>query len=113
KKKLTDLGYGLDGKPLIIKNDVSVTDVLKQRKEMKKKHPDAILLFGEGDFYNLYEDDAEVAAPILGLTLTTVIGKPKVKTCGFVHRALDTYLPKLVRAGKRVAICEQLQNPKK
>ena len=111
--QLAKLGYGLDGKPLIIKNDVAVTDVLKQRKEMKKKHPDAILLFGEGDFYNLYEEDAEIAAPILGLTLTTVIGKPKVKTCGFVHRALDELLPKLVRAGKRVAICEQLQNPKK
>jgi len=111
---LAKLGYGLDGKPLIIKNDVAVTDILKQKKEMKKKHPDAILLFREGDYYNIYEEDAVKAAPILELTLTvTKIGNKQVDTCGFVHSAIDKYLPKLVRAGKRVAICEQLQDPKK
>ncbi|MCM1337733.1 MAG: ParB N-terminal domain-containing protein [Candidatus Amulumruptor caecigallinarius] len=109
KKKLAALGYDLDGKPLIIKKNVAVTDALKQRKEMKKNHPDVLLIFREGGYYTLYEEDAEVAAPILNLTLTTAIGKPTVKTCGFVHHALDTYLPKLVRAGKRVAVCEQLE----
>lgn len=113
KVKLAGLGYGLDGKPLIIKNETTAANVLKHREKLKKKHPDALIIFGEGDFYNLYAEDAETAAPILGLTLTTVIGKPKVKTCGFVHRALDEYLPKLIKAGKRVAVCEQVENPKK
>ncbi len=87
---------------------------MKQYYEMKKKHPDAILLFRVGDFYETFSDDAIAASEILGITLTRR-GKgyaSAVELAGFPHHALDTYLPKLVRAGKRVAICEQLEDPK-
>lgn len=90
------------------------TPLMKQYMEMKKKHPDAVLLFRVGDFYETFSDDAITASEILGITLTRrANGKAaSVELAGFPHHALDTYLPKLVRAGKRVAICEQLEDPK-
>lgn len=87
--------------------------MMKQFEEMKKKHPDAVLLFRVGDFYESYKQDAEKASKILDLNvINRKVGKEDVKTIGFPHHALDTYLPKLVRAGSRVAICEQLEDPK-
>ncbi|WP_303439641.1 DNA mismatch repair protein MutS [uncultured Muribaculum sp.] len=90
------------------------TPLMKQYIEMKQKHPDAILLFRVGDFYETFSDDAIVASEILGITLTRRANgvSQYVELAGFPHHALDTYLPKLVRAGKRVAICEQLEDPK-
>ena len=87
---------------------------MKQYIEMKAKHPDAILLFRVGDFYETFSDDAITASEILGITLTRRANGAAqyVELAGFPHHALDTYLPKLVRAGKRVAICEQLEDPK-
>lgn len=87
---------------------------MKQYTEMKQKHPDAILLFRVGDFYETFSDDAITASEILGITLTRRANGAAqyVELAGFPHHALDTYLPKLVRAGKRVAICEQLEDPK-
>ena len=92
----------------------SLTPMMKQFNEMKAKHPDAVLLFRVGDFYETYGADAVTASEILGITLTrrsSVIGGT-TEMAGFPHHALDTYLPKLVRAGKRVAICDQLEDPK-
>lgn len=88
--------------------------MMKQYIEIKKQHPDAILLFRVGDFYETFSDDAIVASEILGITLTRrANGSAQfVELAGFPHHALDTYLPKLVRAGKRVAICDQLEDPK-
>lgn len=86
---------------------VSINPVMEQFKELKGKYPDAILLFRCGDFYEAYEDDAEVCAKRLGITLTRR-GSDKTRMAGFPHHALDTYLPKLVRAGYRIAICDQL-----
>lgn len=88
--------------------------MMKQYYEMKKKHPDAVLLFRVGDFYETFSDDAITASEILGITLTRRANGSAtyVELAGFPHHALDTYLPKLVRAGKRVAICEQLEDPK-
>lgn len=90
------------------------TPLMKQYFEMKKKHPDAVLLFRVGDFYETFCDDAITASEILGITLTRRANgsAQSVELAGFPHHALDTYLPKLVRAGKRVAICEQLEDPK-
>ena len=87
---------------------------MKQYIEMKGKHPDAILLFRVGDFYETFSDDAIAASEILGITLTRRANGAAqfVELAGFPHHALDTYLPKLIRAGKRVAICEQLEDPK-
>lgn len=87
---------------------------MKQYIEMKKKHPDAILLFRVGDFYETFSEDAIEASRILGITLTRRANgsASHVELAGFPHHALDAYLPKLVRAGKRVAICEQLEDPK-
>ena len=87
---------------------------MKQYLEMKQKHPDAILLFRVGDFYETFSEDAITASEILGITLTRRANgvAQSVELAGFPHHALDTYLPKLVRAGKRVAICEQLEDPK-
>ena len=87
---------------------------MKQYFEMKQKHPDAVLLFRVGDFYETFSDDAIVASEILGITLTRRANgvSQYVELAGFPHHALDSYLPKLVRAGKRVAICEQLEDPK-
>ncbi len=93
---------------------VSATPLIKQYEEMKKKHPDAVLLFRCGDFYECFAEDAQTASEVLGITLTTrANGKAKkIHLAGFPHHALDSYLPKLVRAGHRVAICEQLEEPK-
>ena len=88
-----------------------LSPMMKQFYELKKKHPDAMMLFRCGDFYEAYEEDAETAAYILGITLTKRI-KDGTKMAGFPHHALDTYLPKLVRAGKRIAICDQLEDPR-
>ncbi|MDO4994065.1 MAG: DNA mismatch repair protein MutS [Bacteroidales bacterium] len=94
-----------------------LTPMMKQFYDFKAKHPDAVLLFRCGDFYETYGDDAAVAADILGITLTkrsSVAGTAAsgIAMAGFPHHALDTYLPKLIRAGKRVAICDQLEDPK-
>ncbi len=87
--------------------------VMEQFDRMKEKHPDAILLFRAGDFYETYRQDAVKASQILGITTANKkIDGQEVKIAGFPHHALDTYLPKLVRAGMRVAICEQLEGPK-
>ena len=90
------------------------TPLMKQYIEMKGKHPDAILLFRVGDFYETFSQDAIDTSEILGITLTRRANGSAsyVELAGFPHHALDTYLPKLVRAGKRVAICEQLEDPK-
>ena len=90
------------------------TPMMKQFFELKAKHPDAVMLFRCGDFYETYSEDAIVASEILGITLTKrANGQAKhVEMAGFPFHALDTYLPKLVRAGKRVAICDQLEDPK-
>ena len=95
-------------------NDVVLTPMMKQFFELKAKHPDAVMLFRCGDFYETYSEDAIVASEILGITLTKrANGQAKhVEMAGFPYHALDTYLPKLVRAGKRVAICDQLEDPK-
>ena len=87
---------------------------MKQFLDLKAKHPDAVMLFRCGDFYETYSDDAVIASEILGITLTKrANGQGKtVEMAGFPHHALDTYLPKLIRAGKRVAICDQLEDPK-
>lgn len=96
------------------KSSLTNTPLMQQYQEMKKKHPDAILLFRVGDFYEIFGKDAVEASEILGITLTRrANGRDKyIELAGFPHHALDTYLPKLVRAGKRVAICEQLEDPK-
>ena len=93
---------------------ISETPIMKQYTEMKKRHPDAILLFRMGDFYECMGEDAIKASEILGITLSRRMnGKAGyIELAGFPHHALDTYLPKLVRAGQRVAICEQLEDPK-
>lgn len=85
---------------------------MKQYEEMKRKHPDAVLLFRVGDFYETFSEDAVIASDILGITLTRRANGANnyVELAGFPHHALDTYLPKLVRAGKRVAICEQIES---
>ena len=95
-------------------NDVVLTPMMKQYFDLKAKHPDAIMLFRCGDFYETYSEDAVAAAEILGITLTKrANGQAKtVEMAGFPHHALDTYLPKLIRAGRRVAICDQLEDPK-
>ena len=91
--------------------------IMKQFDKLKAKHPDAILLFRTGDFYETYRSDAEKASRILGITLTSnnkvkdKDGRP-LETAVFPHHALDTYLPKLIRAGERVAICDQLTVPR-
>ena len=94
--------------------NVVETPLMKQYIEMKGQHPDAILLFRVGDFYETFSEDAIAASEILGITLTRRANGAAsyVELAGFPHHALDTYLPKLVRAGKRVAICEQLEDPK-
>ena len=94
--------------------DIVLTPMMKQFLELKAKHPDAVMLFRCGDFYETYSTDAVLASEILGITLTKrANGKGKtIEMAGFPHHALDTYLPKLIRVGKRVAICDQLEDPK-
>lgn len=115
--QLKALGYTLDGEK--IETEAPATETIpakrpisieKQFKEMKKKHPDALLLFRVGDFYETFHEDAEKAAEVLGITITK---RGKAMLAGFPHHALDTYLPKLTKAGVRVAVCEQLEAPKK
>ena len=92
-----------------------LTPMMKQFYSFKAQHPDALLLFRCGDFYETYSEDAVIASKILGITLTKRNngGSGDVtEMAGFPYHALDTYLPKLVRAGKRVAICDQLEDPK-
>jgi DNA mismatch repair protein MutS len=93
------------------------TEYYKQFLEFKNMHPEAVLLFRTGEFYMTYQEDAEEAARILGIALTKSESKNVeevecMKMAGFPHAALDSYLPKLIRAGKRVAICDQLEAPK-
>ena len=125
--KLKELGYGPDGKLLpepvkpaeehptdVEKLPFTKKPIMAQYKAMKKDHPDAILLFRVGDFYEALSDDAEVVAEVLKLPLSgRKAGQEAVQLAGFPHHALDTYLPRLIRAGKRVAICEELEDPKK
>ncbi len=95
--------------------DIVLTPMMKQFLDLKAKHPDAVMLFRCGDFYETYSTDAVVASEILGITLTkrnNGKGGQTIEMAGFPHHALDTYLPKLIRAGKRVAICDQLEDPK-
>lgn len=94
--------------------DIALTPMMKQFVDLKSQNPDAVLLFRCGDFYETYSTDAVIASQILGITLTKrANGKNKtVEMAGFPHHALDTYLPRLIRAGKRVAICDQLEDPK-
>lgn len=96
-------------------NDNTMTPMMRQFFNMKNQHPDALLLFRCGDFYETYCDDAVEASRILGITLTRRNNGASAgaEMAGFPHHALDTYLPKLIRAGKRVAICDQLEDPKK
>ena len=101
-------------KPIAQKIEQKNEPLLKQYREMKKKHPDEILLFRVGDFYEIFGKDAVQASEVLGITLTRRQSgvDSRIELAGFPHHALDTYLPKLVRAGHRVAICEQLEDPK-
>ena len=95
--------------------DKGLTPMMQQFFSFKAEHPDAILLFRCGDFYETYCEDAVDASRILGITLTrrnNTAGKKTTEMAGFPHHALDTYLPKLVRAGRRVAVCDQLEDPK-
>ena len=96
--------------------DPNETPMMKQFLELKAKHPDAVLLFRCGDFYETYAQDAVEASQILGITLTKRSNGGRqskaLEMAGFPHHALDTYLPKLIRAGRRVAICDQLEDPK-
>ena len=95
--------------------EVVLTPMMKQFFELKTKHPDAVMLFRCGDFYETYCEDAVAASEILGITLTkrnNGKGGQTIEMAGFPHHALDTYLPKLIRAGRRVAICDQLEDPK-
>lgn len=97
-------------------NDKTLTPMMRQFFEMKSKHPEALLLFRCGDFYETYCEDAIEASKVLGITLTRRNNGGNTGTmemAGFPHHALDTYLPKLIRAGKRVAVCDQLEDPKK
>lgn len=115
--QLKALGYTIDGEKIEAEAPATETTPSKrpisienQFKEMKKKHPDALLLFRVGDFYETFHEDAEKAAEVLGITITK---RGKTMLAGFPHHALDTYLLKLTKAGVRVAICEQLEDPKK
>lgn len=88
------------------------SSIMKQWKELKGKHPDALLLFRIGDFYEMYKQDAKRGSEVLGITLTKMNGSKDFYLAGFPHQALDIYLPKLIRAGERVAICDQLETKK-
>ncbi len=89
------------------------TVIRKQYDDFKSKHPDALLLLRCGDFYEAYDDDAEDCGKILGVTVRMYheTESNDIKVVGFPHHALDAYLPKLIRAGRRVAICDQLEKP--
>lgn len=89
--------------------ECKTVSIIEQYRQLKEKHPDALLLFRCGDFYEAYDDDAQICAKTLGITLTKRIFD-NTRMAGFPHHALDTYLPKLVRAGYRIAICESVEN---
>ncbi len=93
--------------------EVKETPLMKQYNDIKGKYPDAILLFRVGDFYETFGEDAIKASQILGITLTKRANgsASHIELAGFPHHSVDTYLPKLVRAGYRVAICDQLEDP--
>ena len=96
---------------------IKLTPMVKQFMKLKKKYPDRLLLFRCGDFYETYMDDAKKVSEILGITLTrsNVNKEPDgshLRMAGFPYHALDTYLPKLVRAGQRIAICDQIEDPR-
>ena len=114
QKKVVLLSFKVNG--TMAGKEKELTPMMKQFFSLKAKHPDALLLFRCGDFYETYCDDAIEASRILGITLTRrnngANGKTNAEMAGFPHHALDTYLPKLIRAGKRVAICDQLEDPK-
>lgn len=99
-----------------MKENVELSPLVKQFYELKSENPEALLLFRTGDFYETYSSDAEEASKILGITLTKSAtrkdkdGEP-LKLAAFPHHTLDTYLPKLIRAGKRIAICDQIEDP--
>lgn len=117
KAQLKALGYTIDGKKIETEAPAAETtpakrpiSIEKQFKEMKKKHPDALLIFRVNDYYELFNEDAEKAAELLQITITK---RGKKMVAGFPHNALDTYVRKLTKAGVRVAVCEQLEAPKK
>ena len=89
----------------------AISPLLQQFDELKAKHPEALLLFRCGDFYESYREDAVALSEVLGITLTKR-SSDNINMAGFPYHALDTYLPKLIRAGKRVAICDQIEDPK-
>ena len=92
---------------------VKQTPLMEQYLKIKSKYPDALLLFRVGDFYETFGEDAIEASKILGIILTNRSnGSSKIELAGFPHHSLNTYLPKLVKAGKRIAVCEQLEDPK-
>src|ERR1700722_12931267 len=94
-------------------SDPLTTPMMQQYRELKARDPDALLLFRMGDFYEMFGDDAERGAALLGLTLTTRDkGTNAIPMAGFPHPALDSYLAKLVEAGQRAAVCEQVEDPK-
>jgi DNA mismatch repair protein MutS len=94
------------------KKTAKVTPLMRQYFQVKSKHPEAVLLFRVGDFYETFGEDAITASQVLGIVLTNRNnGGSKIELAGFPHHSLDTYLPRLVRAGYRVAICEQLEKP--
>ena len=116
--KVDEYAEGTEDKKLVksevATKDVELSPMMKQFHDLKSKHPEAILLFRCGDFYEVYEDDAKIVANKVGITLTKRTSSPKGEgfmAC-FPFHALDTYLPKLIRAGFRVAICDQLEDPK-
>jgi len=114
-KEKSIFAYYKKAKTMATKKE-ELTPMMKQFFSFKAKHPDALLLFRCGDFYETYCDDAVASSKILGITLTRrnngASEKPPIEMAGFPHHALDTYLPKLIRAGRRVAICDQLEDPK-
>jgi hypothetical protein len=109
--KIYDAIHAIDELVREIQESEEESPMMKQYRELKAKHPDAILLFRCGDFYESWEDDAKVCAHVLGITLTE--NRSGKRMAGFPHHTLDIYLPKLVRAGYRIAICDQLEAPKK
>lgn len=97
--------------PEEIERPESTEPIIDQYRKMKEKHPEAVLLFRCGDFYEAYDEDAQVCAEVLGITLTRRNGKEGLRMAGFPYHALDTYLPMIIRAGRRVAICDQIEAP--
>ncbi len=97
-----------------VANKPSETPLMKQYNAIKARHPQALLLFRVGDFYETFGEDAIVASKVLGIVLTKrgAGSSSEIELAGFPHHSMDTYLPKLVRAGHRVAVCDQLEDPK-